>query len=182
MMQRVVKRISCLMQKVWYLYLLRDRLKFARKLGVEIGEGGEILSEMPECFGSEPYLIKIGNNVRITHGVRFITHDGGVWVIRNKYGLKNADIFGNIVIKDNVHIGMGVTIMPGVTIGNNVVIGCGAVVTKDIPDNSIAVGVPARVIKNIEEYYEKHRDTMEMTKHMSASEKRVYLLEKYNKC
>lgn len=47
-------------------------------------------------------------------------------------------------------IGANVTILPGVTIGNNVVIGAGAVVTKDIPDNSLAVGVPARVIKEIE--------------------------------
>jgi maltose O-acetyltransferase len=49
-----------------------------------------------------------------------------------------------------VWIGANVTILPGVTIGNNVVIGAGAVVTKDIPDNSLAVGVPARVIKEIE--------------------------------
>ena len=55
-----------------------------------------------------------------------------------------------IKIGDDVWIGANVTILPGVTIGNNVVIGAGAVVTKDIPDNSLAVGVPARVIKEIE--------------------------------
>ena len=42
------------------------------------------------------------------------------------------------------------TILPGVSIGDNVVVGAGAVVTKDIPDNSLALGVPARVIKKIE--------------------------------
>ena len=55
-----------------------------------------------------------------------------------------------ITIGNDVWIGANVTILPGVTIGNNVVIGAGAVVTKDIPDNSLAVGVPARVIKEIE--------------------------------
>ena len=55
-----------------------------------------------------------------------------------------------IRICDDVWIGANVTILPGVTIGNNVVIGAGAVVNKDIPDNSLAVGVPARVIKEIE--------------------------------
>ncbi len=55
-----------------------------------------------------------------------------------------------ITIKDDVWIGGNVTILPGVTIGENVVIGAGSVVTKDIPDNSLAVGIPARVKKEIE--------------------------------
>ena len=48
-------------------------------------------------------------------------------------------------------IGGNVTILPGITIGNNVVIGAGAVVTKDIPDNSLALGVPAKVVREIED-------------------------------
>lgn len=55
-----------------------------------------------------------------------------------------------IHIGDDVWIGGNVTILPGVTIGNNVVIGAGAVVTKDIPDNSLALGVPAKVVREIE--------------------------------
>ncbi|RAP47120.1 MAG: acetyltransferase [Methanosphaera sp. rholeuAM6] len=55
-----------------------------------------------------------------------------------------------VTIGDDVWIGGNVTILPGVTIGSNVVIGAGAVVTGDIPDNSLAVGVPAKVIKEIE--------------------------------
>ena len=52
-----------------------------------------------------------------------------------------------VTIGDNVWIGGGVIIMPGVTIGNNVVIGAGSVVTKDIPDNTIAFGNPCRVMR-----------------------------------
>lgn len=55
-----------------------------------------------------------------------------------------------VTIGNDVWIGGNVTILPGVTIGNNVVIGAGAVVTKDIPDNSLAIGVPARVVREIE--------------------------------
>ena len=55
-----------------------------------------------------------------------------------------------IRIGDDVWLGANVTVLPGVTIGNNVVVGAGAVVNKDIPDNSLAVGVPAQVIKKIE--------------------------------
>ena len=55
-----------------------------------------------------------------------------------------------IRIGNDVWLGANVTILPGVTIGDNVIVGAGAVVTKDIPDNSLALGVPARVVKEIE--------------------------------
>lgn len=65
--------------------------------------------------------------------------------------------------------------MPNVTIGHNCIIGCGAVVTKDIPDNSIAVGIPARVIEDLDSYYKKNKNKIVMTHHMSAVEKKKYL-------
>ncbi|OED30424.1 acetyltransferase [Methanosphaera sp. WGK6] len=55
-----------------------------------------------------------------------------------------------VTIGDDVWLGGNVTVLPGVTIGNNVVVGAGAVVTRDIPDNSLAVGVPAKVIRELE--------------------------------
>lgn len=55
-----------------------------------------------------------------------------------------------ILIKKNAWIGARVSILPGVTIGENAIVGTGSVVTKDIPDNAVAVGNPARVIKIIE--------------------------------
>mgnify|MGYP005849693721 CR=1 FL=1 len=56
-----------------------------------------------------------------------------------------------IVIKDNVWIGASATINPGVTIGNNVVVGAGAVVTKDVPDDVVVAGVPAKIIRKIDQ-------------------------------
>ena len=56
-----------------------------------------------------------------------------------------------VVIGDDVWIGGNVTVLPGVHIGNNVVIGAGSVVTRDIPGNSLALGVPARVVRQLEE-------------------------------
>ena len=70
--------------------------------------------------------------------------------------------------------------MPGVTIGNNCIIGCGAIVTKDVPDNSIVGGVPARFIESISEYYEKHKSDCDYTKQLNSKEKRNYLVKKYN--
>lgn len=159
----------------------KDPIGYWRAKGVKIGNGVELRDLAP--FGSEPYLIEIGDHVRINSGVRFITHDGGVWVLRH-YGdeaLKDADLFGCIKVGNNVHIGTNALIMPGVTIGSNCIIGCGAIVTKDIPDNSIAVGVPARVIETIDEYLQKHVNDFDYTKGLSAQEKREYLLKKYNK-
>lgn len=162
----------------------KNPVKEARKQGVTIGEGCVILCSNP--FGSEPYLISIGNHVRMSRGVQFITHDGGVWVIREmaKKGLvdsklQDIDLFGRIVVGNNVSIGINVTIMPGVTIGDNVIIGAGAVVTKNIPDNTVVAGVPARPIKSITDYMNKHIADFDYTKHMTYSEKKSYLGKKY---
>jgi acetyltransferase-like isoleucine patch superfamily enzyme len=116
--------------------------------------------------------------VRLTVGVKITTHDGGLWVLRNNGKLKNADKFGKVKIGNNVHIGLNTIIMPGVTIGDNVIIGCGAVVTKDIPSNSVAVGVPAKVMESIDDYYRKVKDKVVMTKNLSADEKRTFLEKK----
>lgn len=57
---------------------------------------------------------------------------------------------GNPIIGDNVTLGANVTIIGNIRIGNNVVVGAGSVVVKDVPDNCIVAGVPAKVIKYIE--------------------------------
>ena len=75
------------------------------------------------------------------------------------------------MLSGGVYIGNNVLILPGVTIGNNVVIGAGAVVTHDIPDNSVAVGVPARVIKTADEYLNKIENESIHLGHLTGAEK-----------
>lgn len=160
--------------KIKYCKSPRRRAELIKKYSnIIIGEKCEVYDAV--SFGSEPYLIELGNHVRITKGVTFVTHDGGVWVLRNNGKAKNADIFGKIKIGNNVHIGINAIIMPGVSIGDNVVIGVGAVVTKDIPANSIAVGIPARKIKTLDDYYEKNKTRIVNTKKLSAKSKEEYL-------
>lgn len=155
----------------------KNPIKYWRKKGVSIGDGCEIYSSA--SFGSEPYLVSLGNHVRINANVLFVTHDGGVWVLRELFEIyKDVDIFGEIVVGDNVHIGNNSIIMPGVKIGNNCIIGCGAIVTKDVPDNSIAVGVPARIIETVDQYAEKHKDDFVHTKYLTSEKKREVLLKK----
>ena len=146
-------------------------IEHARSIGVNVGEDCRIF---PCNFGSEPYLISIGNHVTITNGVSFITHDGGVWVFRNTY--PEVDYIRPIVIFDNCFIGMNAIILPGVTIGPNSIIGAGSVVTKSVPPDSVAVGVPARVIKSLDEY-KKIINKCLPTKLLSREEKRKFLLD-----
>lgn len=158
-----------------------DPCRYWRKLGAQIGEECEIY---PSANLMEPYLVEIGNHVRINEGVTFVTHDGGVWVLRSLEKTeqdRNIDIFGTIKVGNNVHIATNVTIMPNVTIGNNVIVGCGAIVTHDIPDNSIAVGIPARVIESVDEYYEGNQHRFVYTKQMTDEEKRHYLTQYFKK-
>ncbi|CAL2088379.1 Protein CapG [Tenacibaculum sp. 190524A02b] len=144
--------------------------KIARFNGVRIGEGCDIQNVN---FGSEPYLIEIGDHVQITNGTKIYTHGGG-WVFRKKY--PNLDYFGKVIIKNNVYIGNNSLIMPGVTIGNNVIIGAGSIVTKSIPDNKIVVGNPARIIGETKDYLEKIREYNVKSKRMTYEEKKKYLM------
>ena len=63
------------------------------------------------------------------------------------------DIIAPIQIGNNVYIGTGAIIMPGVKIGDNVIVGAYAVVTHDIPEFCVVAGIPAKVIKTVDDYY-----------------------------
>ena len=115
--------------------------------------------------------------MHITDGVKFITHDGGTLLYRHL--IPDLEITKPIVVGDNVYIGNNVIILPGVTIGSNVVIGAGAIVSRDIPDNSVAVGVPARVIKTADEYIEKKKKESLHLGHLKGQEKDKALMEYY---
>lgn len=161
-------------------FIKGDYIESLRKQGTRIGSDCEIYRTA--SFGSEPYLIEVGNHVRINAGVNLVTHDGGVWVLRSPlsgYGseFERADRFGKIIIGNNVHIGTNAIIMPGVTIGDNSIVGCGAVVCADVPPNTIVGGVPARIIETLDEYAVKARKRVVPTKGMSADEKKNYILQ-----
>ncbi|MBQ8529366.1 MAG: acyltransferase [Clostridia bacterium] len=166
-------------------FILRNRnskskVEYLKKVGAKIGEKTVLLCST-DAFGTEPYLITVGKNCLMSGEVYIITHDGGVNVLNNlRYfdGTK-MDKIAPVKIGDNVYIGYRAIIMPGVTIGNNVLIGAGAIVTRDIPDNSVAVGVPARCVKNIDEYYEsgKEKNQFFPTVSMYGEEKKEYILK-----
>lgn len=172
-MKSMIKKIQGRIKRKWHC------VDYWRERGAIIGGNCEIFSNV--SLGSEPYLIKIGNHVRITSGVNFITHDGGVWVLRYlREEDRQVDLIAPITIGDNVHIGFNAIIMPGVNIGSNVIVGCNAIVTKDVPDNCIVAGIPAKVIETLDEYKEKHICDFIYTSELSDSDKEEYLRKKYN--
>ncbi|MFW2236794.1 acyltransferase [Rhodococcus opacus] len=101
-------------------------------------------------FGSEPFLVHLGSNITIAEGVAFVTHDGGVRVLRDKH--PDLHVYAPITVSDDVFIGLGAVILPGVRIGARSVIGAGSVVTRDVPSGTVNAGVPCRVIRSIDEY------------------------------
>jgi len=129
------------------------RTNKAIKQGMKVGENCRIIGR--PNFGSEPYLISIGNHVTVSSNVTFLTHDGGTWVLGKIPVEKRILKFGRITIHDNCFIGHGTIILPGVTIGPNSVIGTGSIVTKDVPAGEIWAGVPAKFITTYDEYAKK---------------------------
>lgn len=133
-----------------YFYFFGS-VRYAKKKGVNVGENCRIYIK---SWGSEPFLITLGNEVTVTSGVKFITHDGSTCLVKDEHG-RRYQRFAPIQVGSQVFIGVNSIIMPGVTIGSNVVIGAGSVVTKDIPDNAVAIGVPAKVVSTFDNYQAK---------------------------
>lgn len=142
-------RILRKLQYICVLYFM-GKQAYAKFLGVKIGENCRIITTL---WGTEPFLIQIGNNVTITDGVRFLTHDGSACLANDHKGRRY--LYARIEIGDNVFIGVNSIIMPGVKIGDNVVIAAGSIVTKSVASGLIVGGVPAKILDNFSSLNEK---------------------------
>ncbi len=145
-----------------------DPVRYARAIGVQVGEDCKLISTN---FGSEPYLIRLGNRVEVTAGVRFITHDGGVWVFRDLE--PEVDVFGPIVVEDHAFLGVNAVILPGVRIGRRALVAAGSVVTRDVPAERVVAGAPAKVIATLDEYRARASAKSLETKGLDPAAKRA---------
>ena len=124
-------------------------IKRGLKVGKNFHRMGGVIIDPSHC-----YHITIGDNVTLAPRVHILAHDSSTYIFLGKTRA------ANVVIGNNVFVGAGSIILPGVHVGNRVIIGAGSIVTKDIPDNSVAVGNPAKVICGIDEYLAKEKARM----------------------
>lgn len=149
---------------------LEKRRSFIKKI---FGKTGEMIHIEPDFWCDYGYNIQVGENFYANHGLVVldaggVTFGDNVFIApscgfhtsghpidteRRNQGLEYAH---KITVGNNVWFGAGVQVMPGVAIGDNVVIGGGSVVVKDIPSNSVAVGNPCKVVREITEE-DKHK-------------------------
>lgn len=132
------------------------RTQFIKKHGLfgSVGENCLIMNYKLPLYSN---LVYLHDNVRVASHVGFVTHDGIHNMLNRKMGGGFIEKVGCIEVMNNVFIGSGTRILYNTRIGSNVIIGSGSLVNKDIPDNSVYAGVPARYICSFDEYVEKHK-------------------------
>ena len=142
MIRNIISRIRSIVRN--------NRMNYYLRLGVKIGENSKIEKDV-FLDPSFPWLIEIGKNVTIAPRTFILAHDAST-----KKGIGYTKL-ATVNIGDDVFIGANCTILPNVTIGKGSIIGAGSIVTKDIPEKSLAVGNPAKVICSVDKYYEKNK-------------------------
>jgi len=131
-------------------YTTEKLISMGMTVGKNFGRLNGVILDPSHCW-----LITIGDNVTLAPRVHILCHDAST-----KEFLGYTKI-GRVNIGNSVFIGAESVVLPGVSIGNHVVIGANSTVTHDIPDNSVAVGSPARVICSLDEYLAKEKARME---------------------
>lgn len=158
-MKRFLKNKISNLELRWAKTSPKRYISFLRKKGIKIGNNLWVTPDLKSLNIdiTRPSLLEIGNEVRLNKNLTILTHDGGFYVLLNKYK-EFISQSGRVKIGNNVYFGRNCSVFKGVTIGDNCIIGFGSVVTKDIPPNSVAVGAPARVVSTLDNYYKKRKE------------------------
>jgi len=163
----LIKKVFNALYKLYILKVGEEkRNSYLRKMGVKVGKNCKIHTVE---FSTEPYLVEIGDNARITSGTIFITHDGAVNCFKNEI---QGGIFGQIKIGNNVFIGSNSIILYNTTIGSNCIVGAGSVVRGQFPDDSVIVGNPAKVIMrtSVQKFLYRQSPGLVMTDNLPVAE------------
>ncbi len=155
-----------------------DPIAYAKAIGVNLGKNVKFYGMKPGMFSTEPWLITIGDNCYITANCQFVTHDGGTLILRKQ--VPDLEITAPISIGNDVYIGLNTTILPGTKVGNRCIIGACSLVNGEFPDNSVIAGVPARIIKTVDEYLEQAKKKSLHLGHLDAKEKEKALKKHFN--
>ena len=145
-----MKLLKELINRIRGEYSTSRLIKMGMKVGKNFNRQNEVILDPSHCW-----LISIGDNVTMAPRVHILCHDASTKTFLNYTKI------GKVTIGDNVFIGANSVVLPNVKIGNNVIIGANSTITKDIQDNVVVAGNPARVICTLDEYLEKQKSLME---------------------
>ncbi|EJT6165230.1 acyltransferase [Clostridium perfringens] len=135
----------------------KTQLDMLKERGLKVGKNFNMFNSVID--EGHCWLVEIGDDVTITNST-ILAHDASMKRFINKSKI------GKVKIGDRVFIGYGSILLPNISIGSDVIIGAGTVVNRDIPDDSIVVGNPARIIGKVSEFEERHKRLL--------NEKKVY--------
>ena len=116
---------------------------------------GQDLFFQPRKLPDDTELIAFGDNVKISSGVTFVTHDIIHYMLNKSSKQKFNPYFGPIQIGNNVMIGANTMVMPNINICDNVIIAAGSIITKNITQPGVYGGIPAKFLKSFEDFVEK---------------------------
>lgn len=127
----------------------RTRKAIFRATGVYVGAGA-VLNPMLSISDSFAKLVSIGERASIAQNVTIVADSAPNNATLAKLpGVRSMIVRAPVVLMNDCWIGAGATILPGITIGSEAIVGAGSVVTKDVPERTVAAGVPARVIRKL---------------------------------
>lgn len=136
----------------------KSYIKHMESIGVKIGKDIRLFSPIDTHIDLQnPWLLSFGDNVRITKGVKILTHDYS-WSVLSEIEGNICGSVGPVKIGNNVFIGMNAIILKDTIIGDNVIIGAGSVIKGNIESNSVYVGNPAKKIMTIDKFYEIRKE------------------------
>lgn len=146
---------------------MKSITKYYKKCGVQFtGQKQKIKYIHPSVYidGTDYSLIHVGDNVTISREVMILTHDYSITTAMASLGLfidrHEGEMYfkRDIYIGDNTFIGARASLLPGTKVGNSCIVGACAVVKGSIPDNSVIVGNPCKIIGKTSDYAQKHQE------------------------
>jgi acetyltransferase-like isoleucine patch superfamily enzyme len=153
------------------------RAELLRPYFYNIGKNCEIFTTR---IGTEPYLINIHDHVNVAANVIFLNHDISTFNVSRYLGLKeNLGKIGSIELCDNCFIGAHSILMPNTKVGENSIIAAGSVVTKNIPNNEVWGGCPAKKIMDVDKYATKMVELNKKYPWDKTKSNKAYKLEEY---
>lgn len=171
------RKLICMLLYINGPFYMRTYVKYLRRHGMDIKGMPNYFSNDVHFDGKDYGKIHIGDGVTVSREVLFLTHDyaahtifgGGVTatispsdvaVLAAQDAKDKLLVLRDICVEDNCFIGARVTLLPGTHIGKNSLIGAGAVVKGNIPEGSIVIGNPARVIGKTDEWLQKKAELL----------------------